>query len=328
MISVVIPFFNSEKYISRCIQSVLEQKYKNFELILIDDGSTDKSEIIVREYDDSRIKFIKIKHAGVSAARNEGVSKATGEYITFVDADDCIHPEFLQELYGELKKYDADITVCGEEDFKNDVFAAGEKKYNFEGTKLVTNKEACCLIYTGLARRATYVRVTGKLYKKSLFEESTFPNGKIHEDQFVSYKIQYKAKTIVEVGACLYGYRLNEKSITHTDFKIERYDDIEACENAIRFFEVKNELDISRMAVVRKHVLVAKYSVMARKSGVYKSVPLKYRLSVRNAKKIIKEFQGLDAYEYFLYKYYPNRVKIEAVMRKITGWLKNKRKKT
>ncbi len=114
-ISIVVPIYNAEKYLDRCIQSILNQSYKDLEIILIDDGSTDSSNKICNNYQkrDNRIKFISQKNEGVSAARNRGISEATGEFIGFVDSDDYIQPNMYETLYGLINKYNCDISICG-----------------------------------------------------------------------------------------------------------------------------------------------------------------------------------------------------------------------
>ena len=114
-ISVIVPIFNGEKYLRRCIESILKQTYKNIELILINDGSEDKSLAICEEYkkNDKRIIIINKENEGVSIARNIGIEKATGELISFVDADDYLEITFLQELFDMMKKYNTEYITCG-----------------------------------------------------------------------------------------------------------------------------------------------------------------------------------------------------------------------
>ena len=115
MISIIVPVYNVEKYLSRCLDSILVQTYRDFELILVDDGSTDRSGAICDEYAsrDERIKLIRQSNQGLSVARNVGLDAARGDYIGFVDSDDYIHPETYQILLDALLKYDADLSVCG-----------------------------------------------------------------------------------------------------------------------------------------------------------------------------------------------------------------------
>lgn len=115
LISIIVPVYNVEKYLARCIDSIINQTYKNFEIILVDDGSKDKSNQICDEFSkkDCRVKVIHKKNEGVSAARNEGLKQSKGKYISFVDADDWIEKNFLFEMYSELKKYNVDYITCG-----------------------------------------------------------------------------------------------------------------------------------------------------------------------------------------------------------------------
>ena len=115
MISIIVPIYKVEEYLPRCIESILNQTYQDFELILVDDGSPDLSGDICDVYaeTDPRIKVIHQENSGISDARNEGLSRAKGEYISFIDSDDWVHPEFLQQLLYTIEKYDADIAECG-----------------------------------------------------------------------------------------------------------------------------------------------------------------------------------------------------------------------
>jgi glycosyltransferase involved in cell wall biosynthesis len=117
-VSIIIPIYNMENYLEECIESIIEQSYKNIEIILINDGSTDKSEIICRKYQikDTRIKLISSKNKGVSNARNLGIEASTGEYISFIDPDDTVDKKYIEKLLIHMKKYCCDIVFCLEKD--------------------------------------------------------------------------------------------------------------------------------------------------------------------------------------------------------------------
>lgn len=139
-ITLILPIFNGEKYISRCIDSVLNQTYKNFELIIINDGSTDKSLNIIKKYakKDNRIKIINKKNEGVSIARNIGIENSTGDFITFIDADDYLEIEALETMINLASKYKVEIVRTSYVLETNNKFAY-EKKLNYSG-KITLNK--------------------------------------------------------------------------------------------------------------------------------------------------------------------------------------------
>jgi glycosyltransferase involved in cell wall biosynthesis len=122
LISVIIPIYNGEKYIKRCFESVFSQTEKNFEIIAVDDGSTDSTFSVLKEYENEKIKVIHIENSGVSMARNVGIENATGEYITFLDVDDELLENALESLLFLIKKHDADIAVMEKVCCKNESF--------------------------------------------------------------------------------------------------------------------------------------------------------------------------------------------------------------
>lgn len=316
-ISVIVPVYNTEKYLSRCIESILVQTYTDFELILINDGSPDNCAQIIEEYaqKDSRIITIHQHNQGLSAARNAGIDIAKGKYITFIDSDDYVYSEYLEQLVSVAERNNADISICGTVRFSDIINPM--IKNNFDGEKIITGIQACKFIYDARRKKANYVIACGKLYKKELFSKLRYPVGKLHEDQFLTYKIMYKARKVVEIGSCLYGYYVNDTGIMNSPFKVKRYDGVEALEEAEKFFEQEHECDITSMIREEKRFLIAQNSIRARKAGIYHLVPDKYKMSFVKAKKELKEVGGIERYEYFMYPFYPKLITFEACLRKI-----------
>lgn len=193
LISVIVPVFKVENYLNRCVDSILNQTYTNFELILVDDGSPDRCGQICDDYanKDSRVKVIHKENGGLSDARNAGIDIAVGEYYTFVDSDDWAHTDYLSILYYLLKDTSADISVCSYIRTDNE-----KVKCDLNNTQIyeLTNLEALEFLCNSFYRQM--VTAWGKLYHKSLFSDIRFPVGKIHEDEFITYKLLYKAKKI------------------------------------------------------------------------------------------------------------------------------------
>lgn len=216
LISVIIPVYNVEKYLKRCIDSVLQQTYKELEIILIDDGSTDNCGLICDEYKviDERIKVIHKKNGGVSDARNAGLEKCVGNYICFIDSDDYVVNDYIEYLYKILKNNNAEISSCNfeyvYETTKNvKIIDEHEKIYKYD--RLTALRE---LLYQKNVDNSFW----GKLFKKELFENIKFPYGKIYEDFAIFYKILLKSNLLVYSNLKKYLYLQREKSILSTPF--------------------------------------------------------------------------------------------------------------
>lgn len=173
------------------------------------------------------------------------------------------------------------------------------------------------MIYTGGAGHAPFVKVSGKLYKKELFKGIRFPVGKIHEDQAVIFRVLYAAKRIAETGECLYAYVQSNDSIMRKQFSAKRYDDIDALDQAIAFFDDHHETMLAEAATQRRQSILAKYSIMARAAGIYANIREEYKMSFFSAERTLYAIHGEDYTDYFLFKYYPNYIKIKALVRRI-----------
>lgn len=235
LISVIVPIYNVEAYLEKCINSIICQSYRNLEIILVNDGSTDNSQKICEEYKkkDSRIKVIHKENGGLSDARNCGLEIATGEYIAFLDSDDWIDEELYSTLYNLIKKYNADISICS---FKN-VFSEDEKLNRINNEYVYDNIEALNRLYT---KEGTQMVVAwNKLYKRKILSNMKFPKGKIHEDAFLIPRLLYNAKRIAYIEKELIYYRYTPNSITNSKFNIKRLDYLEALDNTNNFFKEK-----------------------------------------------------------------------------------------
>ena len=210
-ISVIVPIYNVEKYLKRCLDSIINQTYKNLEIILVDDGSIDSSGAICDEYGikEKRIIVIHKKNGGLSDARNEGIKKASGKYIAFIDSDDYINEQMLEILMKNLRKYKADISIC-----------AFEKVY--DETKIVkknNNNITCYNKKESLKELLNYNKkisnhAWNKLYKIELFKNICYPKDRAFEDIGTTYKLFDMSNTIVYSDFVGYYYYQNELGIT------------------------------------------------------------------------------------------------------------------
>lgn len=226
-ISVIIPIYNTKQYLHKCINSVLNQTFRNFELILIDDGSTDGSQSICDKYvkTDDRVEVLHIKNMGPSEARNRGLRKAEGRYITFVDSDDYIEHRHLEVLYHAAQKYHADLVMgchsVEDEDRKGRLrsrILRNRRQVGFEYQKKdeegqpISKIEAYKLL---LGESMMITSAGGKLYHKRLFETVRYPIGEIYEDMKVIGNIIENSSRIVYTPYAGYHYVQRAGSITH-----------------------------------------------------------------------------------------------------------------
>lgn len=234
LVSVVVPVYKVEKYIHRCVDSILTQNFANFELILVDDGSLDISSMICDEYakKDSRIYVIHKSNGGLSDARNAGIdwSFASGdsEWLTFIDSDDWIHPQYLEGLLIAAGIYHTDIAIC---DYLNpDSFCPF--KYLKEYIMDYMNSEEFFVNHNTIATVAW-----GKIYKKSLFSQQRYPVGKLNEDEFLTYKLLFQNQNISFVRNQTYFYFRNTDGIMKSEWSPKKMDALEALNEQFKFFK-------------------------------------------------------------------------------------------
>lgn len=209
MISIIVPVYNSEKYLKRCIESILSQTYKDWELILVNDGSSDKSGVICELYVklDSRIHCFHQKNAGASIARRNGIEHSKGEYISFMDSDDYIDPLYLETLFNALKEHNVYISSCD----------ISKHKENAEIEKCRT-QQGTVLEEKGLLNRFfnyDFWGFPGKLYHRKVFEDVYIPPYTLNEDYVVMLQIFNKYKRMAFVDTPLYHYLIHENSLSN-----------------------------------------------------------------------------------------------------------------
>ena len=227
-ISVLIAVYNVEEYLPHCIESVINQTYKNIEIIIIDDGSTDKSGIISDEYakKDKRIIVYHIDNHGLSYVRNMGIKLSKGKYISFIDGDDYIESDFIEILYNNLIKYNADLSCCS----YYGVFKRNIKPRNNKINLYIMNSDES--VEKSFLDKGLEVYAWNKLYKRELFDIITFPLGKRSQDRFVMYDIFLKCNKVVYESIPKYYYLQRKSSAAHNLENINR-DAIEASYKSI-----------------------------------------------------------------------------------------------
>lgn len=208
-VSIILPVYNVEKQILACLQSIQAQTYKHFEVICIDDGSTDASGIILERFclADERFMCIHQQNAGVSITRNRALSIASGEYITFIDSDDVVDSAYLEVLIKGIEDHDCDISVCGH-DIVYPKFSLHVFKRN---NTILSQKEALKEI---LLDRSIKNYAWGKCYKKECWEGITFPENEIYEDTSTIFRTFFHAKKVYVSNQRLYHYIIRQGSLT------------------------------------------------------------------------------------------------------------------
>lgn len=248
LISVVVSVYNVESDLPRCLDSILAQTYRNFKVLLVNDGSTDDSPEICNQYAqrDSRIQVIHQENRGVSAARNLGIEWALqsseSEWITFIDSDDWIHPELLSILLNaavtQHEKVSACSFVCTTEQMPHDDVADCEAYALSVGD-----------FYMG--RTVNFVVPWGKLYRKELFQDVRFPIGLRYEDEYTIYKALFQCDNLAYVDAPLYYYYTNPNGFMNKGWSVKKLQALGALKEHIKFFREKGELQLFRFAVHR-----------------------------------------------------------------------------
>lgn len=232
-ISVIVPVYRVEVYLKRCVDSILAQSFRDFDLILVDDGSPDRCGEICEDYAgvDTRVKVIHQENGGLSAARNAGIdwamANSDSQWLAFVDSDDWVHEAFLERLYQITQDMQCKISAC------SFFYTTGEEIpiQQEDKEQLLSADDYYCDTYHG---RATPT-ACNKLYHKSLFEERRFPVGKLHEDEFTIYRLIYHAGEIGTTLAQMYAYYQNPEGIMQAEWKRGRMDILEATEKQLAF---------------------------------------------------------------------------------------------
>lgn len=227
LISLVVPIYNVEHYLSSCIESIVRQSYKNLQILLIDDGSTDSCPSICEEWvaKDSRIEVVHKANGGLSDARNAGIERAKGKYIAFVDSDDMISSDMVEYLYRLLITHNADISVCQRARINEDGNLLDDANPLFHDYA-VRGNDACMHDYFSAGRIDAVA--WGKLYRRELFREVRYPVGKYHEDVFTTYRLMAQASVVAVGGERKYFYRVRKASITQSVFSPKHLDAVKA----------------------------------------------------------------------------------------------------
>lgn len=255
IISLIVPAYNVAEFLPDCLQSLGAQTdFEDYEIIVIDDGSTDGTAKICDEYQSDKLYVIHQKNAGLSGARNTGIKQARGEFLSFVDGDDVVSPDFLKRLYDTAIKTSADIVIC---DFAE--FSAKLPTFSHKiSTPTFTDGHAAAKRLL-IAQENRDVIICNKLFRGSLFSDIEFPVGKLHEDNLTTYKLLSTASRVASISEPLYYYRKRSGSIMAEQDLLARLKVKEtAAKEAINFF--KNNTDLKNAAEIA--LLLSKFAYL------------------------------------------------------------------
>lgn len=294
-ISVVVPVYNVELYLIRCIKSILNQTYKNFEVILVDDGSTDASSKLCDEIKDrdNRVRVLHKLNGGLSDARNKGIHIASGKYITFVDSDDWIAENMLEVLYNLCINYSADIAVCGFE--KKDTYDNNVVNSYQSNVIEYSQKQFLEVLLRVRSNRCVHY-AWGKLYKKEVLDPvEHFPYGIYNEDVEAMFKSVFRSQKIVEITYPYYFYYYNVNGISHSVFGENFLSLTKVWDRVVQLFEIQKPEMVGYAIYNRER---SDFTILV-ESIMYgnKETDIKYKEEIKNIrsnlwKNLIKLFKG------------------------------------
>ena len=280
LISVIIPVYNVEKYLCRCIDSVLLQTYRNLEVILIDDGSTDNCPAICDKYakKDNRIKVIRKKNGGLSDARNKALDIMQGEYVTFIDSDDYVSNDYVEYLFNILNRENADISI-------GNLLKTYERKRTKERPQkektYVFNAERA--LETMLYQKKFDTNACGKMYRSSLFSDIRYPTGFLYEDFATTYLLIDQSKKIVFGSKVIYYYFQRSTSIINTSFHIQKVQLLDISDQLLDFIKLHYP-NLQKAAICR---------LISASFHIYFQIPLQnndYSVLIQRIEKTVKRY--------------------------------------
>lgn len=297
LVSVIIPIYKAEKYLPMCVDSVLNQSYRNLEVILVDDGSPDDCPAICDEYakKDKRIRVIHQKNAGLSAARNAGIDISTGDYLTFLDSDDALHVDFVARLLAACEDTGAEIAVGN---FLRATVAEYLPKIAVplenQPVRVVDGREANMMLYRKWSEWVRMIIACAKLYRREVFASERFPLVKLHEDEALVYKLLYRCRKVALVDELMYFYTTNPESMMANRYTPERMTMLEILDERLAFYRENGETgDLIRFTQNRQFMFAAQYYRQA-----LRHVPKEWRFRRKLRKRQWQIYRELMKSEY------------------------------
>lgn len=324
-ISVVVPVYNVESYLVPCIESILAQSFSDFELILVDDGSPDNCPAICDEYAvlDRRIAVIHQENQGQAVARNNGVAKARGQWVCFVDSDDIIHPQMLELLLKAAEATGAKISMCGADEsaVPSPSFMV---RANADYSAHTVDDAYLLYLYENVAYRIW--TIWAKLIDREILLKYPFTSGRIYEDNAVVCKWLVEARTICNMDAKLYFYRVNPQGTTKSAFQIKHLDYLWALGELVAFFKSIRYPAMREKFCTLYMVESANYYLRARDTALSPTILREIRRQMRSTRLKNRRFIMLSKQQkLFVYDVmYPRRMHLYWIAQAgLTEWKKN-----
>ena len=291
MISVIVPVYNVEKYLSRCMESILKQTYTNMEIILINDGSTDCSGEICKYYGelDARIRVINKENGGLSSARNTGLNSARGQYVAFVDSDDYISENFIEEMIHILRTENVDIVQCK-------MAMGNEENYEFP------NGACSSIVYSNIEYLRNMYSIEAfdgspfKVYRKDVFKNIRFPEGRCCEDVATTYRLVYAAKRVALYPKQLYYYYQSSDSIMRGKYKLDKANKLLSFEERLDFFLNIGERRLYERALQQYIAVLLREYWLVKSSYHREKIAKEIKKKIRNVLKEIKKAKYISYY--------------------------------
>lgn len=302
-ISIIVPVYNVKKWLEKCLISIKKQSFSDFEVLLIDDGSTDGSDVVCKWFakTDVRFKYFRKSNGGLSDARNYGIEKSIGDFLIFIDSDDYIHKDFVSRLHSEILRTQADIAICGF--YREDSSGKIIDEINLWVTEdnLISGKEAIKLSFDDKKNGWALACAWNKIYRRELFANLRFEKGRYYEDGLIFPFLFLKLKRVAIIHIPLYYYVQRKNSIMHSKINIKKImDDNYSMLRWIELFE-KRDFDLYQMSIIKyKNWIINKYIAtpkIIKNNSLNKYFQDQYRIyakatSINNAKTLLKDVIG------------------------------------
>lgn len=291
-ISVIVPVYNTERYIHRCLDSILTQTFENFELILVDDGSTDASGGICDEYAlrDSRVQVFHQENSGQAAARNYALdwifANSESKYISFVDSDDWVHPQYLEIMRDGLIQFAVNICQCGH--------------LETDSTEIVpeVHKTISCITPDEQYLNHYSAFMWDKLFSKLCWKDIRFPEGQVYEDVAIWYKLLFQEKRLALTENKLYYYYINQESTARKDWTPAKLAQISAWEDQLRFFRKRGDQELLESAAIHSfQVLFSQLQGVEKSTSLSLKEAQKYETILK--KKLFRVVFSFRKWDYF-----------------------------
>lgn len=297
LVSVIVPIYNVQNYLQKCIDSITAQTYKNLEIILVDDGSPDDcGQICEQNKDkDSRIKVIHKENGGLSDARNAGMRIATGSYYVFIDSDDYIHNSMIEELVKAVTKTGADMAVCNFKNVSEDESIDTNKELICEPYKMISSEdERLKAFYEETCTQFTVA--WNKIYPAAFFKDIEYPKGKVHEDEFTTYKLLEQSSKVAYIDTPLYYYVSRQSSIMGEKFGKARLYRLDAILERMDYFLAQKRYKWYEKNLFLYRIFLVKYSKAIKRQNMDESMLDPYFKAYRSSvlKNIFKTDIRLD----------------------------------